>query len=100
MNLKRLTLTLGLSALLVAFIVIMLAGTVPHPIAQARPNGTIVSGVITQSVTWNTAGSPYTIDGSLTVPNGLTLTVEPGVVVHLVNNGSTVKPGVWSSTAP
>jgi hypothetical protein len=66
-----------MSALLVAFMIITLSETAPHSIAQARPTGTIVSGVITQSVTWNTAGSPYTIDGSLTVPNGLTLTVEP-----------------------
>lgn len=87
MNLKRLTLTLGLSALSVVIVSSTLLGTAPHPIAQARPNGTIVSGVITQSVTWTTGGSPYTIDGSLTVPNGLTLTVEPGVVVYLVNNG-------------
>ena len=87
MNLKRLTTVLGLSALLVAFAVVMFAGTAPHSIVQARPTGTIVSGVITQSVTWNTAGSPYTIDGSLTVPNGLTLTIEPDVVVYLVNNG-------------
>ncbi len=88
MTLKRLTSALGLSALFAAFIIAAFSGAAPHSIVQARPTGTIVSGVITQSVTWNTAGSPYTIDGSLTVPNGLTLTIEPGVVVHLLNNYS------------
>ncbi len=86
MNTKRLFVScaLSLSLLLALGLLTFMHAVSP---ALARPNGTIVSGVITQSVTWNTAGSPYTIDGSLTVPNGLTLTIEPGVVVYLVNNG-------------
>ena len=87
MNLKRLTSALGLSALLVAFALVVFSAAAPHAMVQARPAGTIVSGVITQSVTWNAAGSPYTIDGSLTVQNGVTLTLDPGVVVYLLNNG-------------
>ncbi|MBI5566059.1 MAG: hypothetical protein HY870_14280, partial [Chloroflexi bacterium] len=40
-----------------------------------------VAGVITQSTTWTLAGSPYTLTGDLVVGTGVTLTVEPGVVV-------------------
>jgi hypothetical protein len=34
------------------------------------------------SGTWNLAGSPYLIQGSIMVPNGSTLTIEPGVTVN------------------
>lgn len=41
--------------------------------AQTSIPGGNVSG------TWNLAGSPYNIQGSITVPNDSTLTIEPGV---------------------
>ena len=88
MNLKRLTSTLGLSALSIVFIIAALSMTAPHSIAQAHPNATHVGGVIIQSTTWNAAGSPYIMDTSVIVTNGVTLTIEPGVIVqgtsHLV----------------
>jgi len=34
------------------------------------------------SGTWNVGGSPYLITGEITIPNGLTLTIEPGVLVE------------------
>jgi len=34
------------------------------------------------SGTWGLAGSPYRIEGDVTVPTGQTLTIEPGVVVN------------------
>jgi len=34
------------------------------------------------SGTWTLAGSPYLINGETTVPDGMTLTIEPGVVVE------------------
>ncbi|HYN89375.1 MAG TPA: hypothetical protein VER55_12640, partial [Ardenticatenaceae bacterium] len=44
--------------------------------------GTAVSGTITADTTWSPAGSPYKITGgSLTVADGVTLTIEPGVEV-------------------
>jgi YD repeat-containing protein len=49
-------------------------------------NGTHVSGTISANTTWTVAGSPYVIDGNLTVAAGVTLTVDPGVVVKF--NGS------------
>ncbi len=34
------------------------------------------------SGTWTLGGSPYLINGEITIPNGLTLTIEPGVSVE------------------
>ena len=82
MNLKRLISALGLSALFVAFITVAFSATSPHSIAQARPAVTHVGGVIAQSVTWDLAGSPYIMDTSVIVTNGVTLTIEPGVMVQ------------------
>ncbi|MCA9972049.1 MAG: RHS repeat protein, partial [Anaerolineales bacterium] len=42
-----------------------------------------VSGTITQNTTWTLANSPYVVVGSVTVVDGVTLTVEPGVAVRL-----------------
>src|SRR3972149_12202018 len=33
------------------------------------------------SGTWNLAGSPYQIQGSIQIPDGQTLTIDPGVTV-------------------
>ena len=42
---------------------------------------THVSGNVTANTTWTLAGSPYVIDGSVNVRPGVTLTINPGVVV-------------------
>ncbi len=42
---------------------------------------TPVSGAITQHTLWNLADSPYVVMGDITVNSGITLTIEPGVVV-------------------
>jgi len=52
----------------------------------ARPAAaaTHISGATySTDVTWTAAGSPYVLDGTVTVGAGATLTVEPGVVVKL-----------------
>jgi hypothetical protein len=38
------------------------------------------------SGTWNTSGSPYLIQGGIFVPNGSTLTIQPGVTVNFQNH--------------
>src|SRR3970040_2166015 len=48
--------------------------------AQAATN---VSGTITTDTTWDVAGSPYVVDGHVTVDAGVTLTLSPGTVVKV-----------------
>ena len=49
-------------------------------------SATNVSGTISSSTTWNTAGSPYVVTGSITVTSGATLTIDPGVEVRFGGN--------------
>lgn len=42
---------------------------------------TNVSGILTANTTWTKAQSPYTLTGNVGVQSGVTLTIEPGVVV-------------------
>ncbi|TCS84490.1 Ig-like domain-containing protein [Tepidibacillus fermentans] len=54
-------------------------------IAQAS-TGTNVSGIIKQDTTWTLAGSPYYLTGDIQIANGVTLTVESGVIIEGNNN--------------
>ena len=46
---------------------------------------TTVSQNITQNTVWDLAGSPYVLTQNISVSNGATLTIEPGVVVKADN---------------
>jgi len=72
----------------------MTAPSLAAPISAATPiPGGEVSG------TWDVSGSPYLIDGDITVPAGQTLTIEPGVEVlfqswySLTINGTLIADG-------
>ncbi|WP_241757954.1 right-handed parallel beta-helix repeat-containing protein [Myxococcus landrumensis] len=41
----------------------------------------VPGGVLASDTTWTAAGNPWTIQGTLTIPVGVTLTLEPGVSV-------------------
>ena len=68
---------------------------------------TTVSGAINFDQTWTTAGSPYILDGSVSVASGVTLTVQSGVTVQarssvastyeLLVNGNLVVTGTTGS---
>jgi len=74
---------------------------------------TEVSGNITTNTTWTVANSPYVITGMVTIPDGITLTIDAGVTVqvdgtgyaaidveydgHLAANGSSVEPITFTS---
>ena len=46
-------------------------------------NATNVTGIIYSDTTWTKANNPYTLTGPVAVNVGVTLTVEPGVIVEL-----------------
>ncbi|MDK9700914.1 MAG: hypothetical protein OEM52_12270, partial [bacterium] len=46
----------------------------------------IPGGTIFSDSTWNLAGSPYIVQGSVMIPAGVTLTVNPGVTVSFDGN--------------
>ena len=45
--------------------------------------GTNVSGVISSNTTWSLANSPYLVTGNVLVNEGVTLSIEPGVIVKI-----------------
>jgi hypothetical protein len=49
--------------------------------------GTLVGGIISQNTTWTAGDSPYLITGTIQVPAGVTLTIEPGVSASMSSSG-------------
>ncbi len=53
----------------------------------------IISGTLSGAQTWY-AGRVILVSGNITIPNGATLTIQPGVIVKMTNNASiTVNSG-------
>jgi hypothetical protein len=50
--------------------------------SRAAPQGTYVSGHIDHDTTWTLAGSPYQVYIEVIVDPGVTLTIDPGVMVQ------------------
>ncbi|HNL07153.1 MAG TPA: hypothetical protein PKH93_06220, partial [Chitinophagales bacterium] len=49
--------------------------------SQLALSQTNISGSISQNTTWSLANSPYLVTGTVTVQSGVTLTIEPGVII-------------------
>ena len=81
--------------------ILSLAVTVPVLAAPLAIGTTIAGGDV--SGTWDIAGSPYLINGNITVPAGATLTIDPGVQVlfqswySLTVNGTLIADGTASA---
>ena len=84
------------AGLLLALAVLAVAGAGEG--ATSVPAGTLAGGA-----TWTFLGSPYTLEGKVTVPDGATLRIEPGVEVRATGGawvevyGSLVVVGTPSS---
>lgn len=58
---------------------------------------TIVSGTINQDSTWSLIGSPYIVQGLVTVANGATLTIDSAVVVRFDDDASLTALGTLNA---
>ena len=67
----------GFLLLLFLFVLCSTLCFVPDPVFA----DTNVGGTVSENSTWTLAEAPYIVTGDLTVAEGVTLTVEPGVVV-------------------
>jgi hypothetical protein len=63
------------------FLLVVLLLLLLGPAGTARA-ATNVSGTISSNTTWTLANSPYVMTGDVTVAAGVTLTLDPGVVVQ------------------
>ena len=74
----------------------LLVGTWLGMTISPTANATTLPGGVVGNQTWNLAGSPYTIQGDLTVLSGATLTIEAGVEVRF-DTGDSQASGVDAS---
>jgi hypothetical protein len=56
--------------------------------AIRRTTATIVSGTLSGDTIWSPASGEIHVVGNVTVPNGVTLTIQPGTVIKLTNTTS------------
>jgi hypothetical protein len=73
-------------SLLIAFLIaLMISGLafVGSLYFGAAQSGTNVTGIISSDTIWTMSNSPYTLTGNTLVYQGVTLTIQPGVVVNL-----------------
>lgn len=78
-------------------------------VIEVQDGTTLAGGDV--SGTWTLAGSPYRVEGDITVPAGATLNIEPGVTVDFIDwfsltvngtlqaNGSESQPVLFTSAA-
>ena len=69
-------------------LVFLLAVALAAVAAPAAGADTIKAGGNVINETWTAAGSPYIVQGDLTVPVGSTLTIQAGTVIKAVNGDS------------
>src|SRR5437870_2154090 len=57
--------------------------------SRAAASTTITGGIVANQ-TWTAAGSPYLVQGDITIPAGGQLTVEPGTIIQMASTDSQV----------
>lgn len=74
-------------------------GGVAGAVEYAGDLGPQIMGYFWEDYTFTTSGSPYTMLGDLIVPDGVTVTIEPGVRFNVANNADGMQGGNTSSRA-
>jgi hypothetical protein len=75
-----------------------ITGEMPSLITGNNINGLAVdSGRLVESLTWNNPDIVYVLQNGVTVPNGMTLTIDPGQVVKLSLRGSLTVDGTLNA---
>lgn len=72
--------------------------------AEAKPQTIEVGGTLTEDTVWTAVNSPYILTTTVLIPEGITLTVEPGVTVLGQSYGGIIVQGkivaVGTPTSP
>jgi hypothetical protein len=70
------------AALFLFLVALLLAAAWPRPTAAQtiQTQTPIPGGTLNVDTTWTAANSPYTVQGTVTIANGVTLTIEPGIL--------------------
>jgi hypothetical protein len=79
---------LKLSLIIKLLLLVTLLFSLSAQPTRAAPQGTYVSGHITTNTTWTLAGSPYQVYIEAIVDPGVTLTIDPGVMVENYAGGT------------
>ncbi|MFA6432860.1 MAG: hypothetical protein WCV82_03580 [Candidatus Paceibacterota bacterium] len=82
---KKVFLTFLLGLIPVAFVF----GSAPVPVWA----DTYVGGIISHDTVWSVPDSPYLLDSDVTIPDDVTLTVGPGVVIRVAPEVDQEDPG-------
>ncbi|MBM3187836.1 MAG: hypothetical protein FJZ90_03835 [Chloroflexi bacterium] len=79
---------------LLAFVFLLLAATVAAMADEPAPSAlSNVTGAITTDTTWTAGASPYVVTGDVTINPGVTLVIQPVVVVRFAGNYALVVRG-------
>ena len=90
------------TALILAGLVITLGAAAASLAGPAAADTQVPAGALAADATWTASGSPYVLAGNLTVPAGVTLTLDAGTQVKFPSGGHFVVEGdlhAWGTAA-